>query len=193
MKAIGSLGEVKGEKPFKMFCSEPPFTICTHPQLKHNRHSDLKSSLSATFFLQFFLAITLWWILSFFGAAIFLLLRSTAAAPQVSQHDIISLFYLMLKWFTVSHFYFSPVPEVLTSDVDSIPSRILTAASDTIACSKSAWLSLFPAASLPFLVIPLMNASPIVAWVASLINKTFLEAKLAKPVEHAPAVLASCL
>lgn len=91
-----------------------------------------------------------------------------------------------------SHFYFSPVPEVLTSAADSVPGRTLTAARDTIVHSKSAWLNLFPTASPPLPVNPPVAASLILTRVASVINKTFLETKLAKPVERAAAVLASC-
>lgn len=72
-----------------------------------------------------------------------------------------------------SHFYCSPVPEMLTSVVDSVPGRTLTAASDMIVHSKSAWLNLFPTASTSLLVNPPMAASLIVTWAALVINKTF--------------------
>lgn len=98
-------------------CSEPPFpffypfSILQPPTAEAYRHTDILSLLCEHYFHPLvifstvFLTIALWWILFFFFvAAVVLLLRSTTAAQWVSQHNIILLFYVMLKWFTVCCF-----------------------------------------------------------------------------------------
>lgn len=90
-------------------------------------------------------------------------------------------------------FIFSPAPKAPTSVVAAAPSMTLTVPHNTIQRHKSAWFNQCPANTPPPGYPQRTHCTSLIGGqVASLVNKTFIEAQLAKPVESAAAVLASC-